>query len=768
MDPIMDIQTAQNHNVVRFLDHQEGRVRLEIEEFLGDDYMTNLFLLALEAMHQEAMEPEDKQNWWTAYSLGGIHGSPKEKWNGVEPSAADPVVSPYGYCTHGMLMFPTWHRVYIGMFEQAVANKVRDIAKSFGDDEGRLSYLSAADRFRLPYWDPTLPRNKINDMNETFSDEIWGFPLIFRQRKVWVKRPQSKMAAQIHNPLFSFALPDADLLSANGRPILEAYEYMPKDGLLGTIRCPDEHGYPSLHTNDYPAAPTGANEVIPDAPIDKSGRINLDLKVQRQARSLSTKLWNLLSPHGNYGGNKQREWSAFASHFKYKSDGTIMTEPFKGLPKEMEEYLKRERGEKAKPGDKVPIFEDSGVSLESWHDAIHLLVGCGNKVAGHMGLPSHAAFDPIFWLHHNNIDRIFAIYQALYPEKWFPSNGTQRADDALFPFRKTLGNDKENFWNSDQVRNWERLGFAVPGDSQQLNENALESLHRYLFDYYGWSAEGVNPPKAVCELWPKDLSSSFALKGPKNVKSVEKPILVYEALVGTKLVTRTIDLTTAVHGQKLKVTDKDRTIAIDSRPDHELIVDYNSAILSTQDGKRFIWNAQLSVRKFAFNGSFNIHLFIGEVKDHQPERWLTKKNEVGFSAVFASTLDAPCTNCRKQAAKGAVYIDAIPITPALAAYHKDNISTQDCIPAELRVLDNFSVDEVKGFLEKNLSWRLTRANSEEITDEQEILDSELTICVGYREYKVPTDKNPFGTYEHFVPVVDITKKKLGGWGYGDK
>ncbi|KAJ5628581.1 hypothetical protein N7490_010809 [Penicillium lividum] len=760
MVAIIDIKTAQEANVVRFLDHQEGRARLEIEEFLGDNNMTNIFLLALEAMHQEAMEPEHKQNWWTAYSLGAIHGSPKEKWDGIEPSTADPKISPYGYCTHGMLMFPTWHRVYIGMFEQAVANKVREIAESFGDDEGRLSYLSAADRFRLPYWDPTLPRNEGTDNNGTFSEEIWGFPLIFRQRKVWVKRPHGKMATQIHNPLFSFALPDADLLSANGRSVLEAYQHMPKDGLLGTIRCPDQHGYPSLHTNDYPAAPKGAKEVSTDATIEKSDRINLDLKIQRQAKSLSTKLWKLLSPHVDNGVNKQREWSTFASHFKYNSDGTIVTEPLKGLPeielKEMEELMKLESGEAVKR-----IFQDSGVSLESWHDDIHVLVGVGDKVAGHMGLPSHAAFDPIFWLHHNNIDRIFAIYQALYPEKWFPSNGTQRADSALFPFRKTVGNDKKSFWDSNDVRDWEGLGFAVPGDNQRLTEDGLKSLHHYLFDYYGWSAKGVNPPEAVSKLWPKDLSSSFALKGPKNVTKDEK-VLVYEALAGSQLVTRTIDLTTAIHGKKLKVTDKVRTIAIDSMPDHESIADYTSTILSTQDGKRFTWNARLSVRKFAFDGSFNIHLFIGEVKDHQPERWLTKKNEVGFSAVFASSLNAPCSNCRNQAAEGGVYIDTIPITPALAAYHKDNISTHDSIPAELRVLDSFSVEEVKSFLEKNLSWRLTRLNSEEITNEQEIHDSGLTICVGFREDAAPPNENPF------IPVIDITKNKLGGWGYGDK
>lgn len=32
--------------------------------------------------------------------------------------------------------------------------------------------------------------------------------------------------------------------------------------------------------------------------------------------------------------------------------------------------------------------------------------------------PSVAAFDPIFWLHHANVDRQLALHQALYPNTY--------------------------------------------------------------------------------------------------------------------------------------------------------------------------------------------------------------------------------------------------------------------------------------------------------------------------------------------------------------
>lgn len=35
-----------------------------------------------------------------------------------------------------------------------------------------------------------------------------------------------------------------------------------------------------------------------------------------------------------------------------------------------------------------------------------------------MAIVPYSAFDPIFWLHHANVDRLIAIWQALYPDSW--------------------------------------------------------------------------------------------------------------------------------------------------------------------------------------------------------------------------------------------------------------------------------------------------------------------------------------------------------------
>lgn len=73
---------AQKSGIVRTLDPQENIYRLEIDEFIQNRPMTNLFLLALEALQDnrvlyqepagEAPSPEDQEKyWWSFYTIAG-------------------------------------------------------------------------------------------------------------------------------------------------------------------------------------------------------------------------------------------------------------------------------------------------------------------------------------------------------------------------------------------------------------------------------------------------------------------------------------------------------------------------------------------------------------------------------------------------------------------------------------------------------------------------------------------------------------------------
>ncbi|KAK6530632.1 hypothetical protein TWF281_007471 [Arthrobotrys megalospora] len=59
-------------------------------------------------------------------------------------------------------------------------------------------------------------------------------------------------------------------------------------------------------------------------------------------------------------------------------------------------------------------FNDFCSSLEVIHNQVHVEIG--GEGGGSMYYLAYSAFDPIFWLHHNNIDRLMAIWQAANPD----------------------------------------------------------------------------------------------------------------------------------------------------------------------------------------------------------------------------------------------------------------------------------------------------------------------------------------------------------------
>ncbi|EJD54375.1 Di-copper centre-containing protein [Auricularia subglabra TFB-10046 SS5] len=112
-----------------------------------------------------------------------------------------------------------------------------------------------------------------------------------------------------------------------------------------------------------------------------------------------------------------------------------------------------------------------GNSIEGPHNNVHIFVG-GN---GHMGQNDYAGFDPAFWMHHCNVDRILALWEYCYPEvtvgagykdkdgklQYFtqPGGGTfyqldsSRLDAAtdMLPFRKTLN----SYWTTNDSQSLE-------------------------------------------------------------------------------------------------------------------------------------------------------------------------------------------------------------------------------------------------------------------------------------------------------------------------
>lgn len=87
-------------------------IRREIRSLQRDfpDLWT-LYILGLKTF-QEA----DENDLLSYYRIAGIHGRPYRPWNDV--TGQGPQRS--GYCTHASILFPTWHRPYLALFEVSV------------------------------------------------------------------------------------------------------------------------------------------------------------------------------------------------------------------------------------------------------------------------------------------------------------------------------------------------------------------------------------------------------------------------------------------------------------------------------------------------------------------------------------------------------------------------------------------------------------------------------------------------------------------------
>ncbi|TLD32554.1 tyrosinase precursor [Venturia nashicola] len=94
-------------------------------------------------------------------------------------------------------------------------------------------------------------------------------------------------------------------------------------------------------------------------------------------------------------------------------------------------------------------------SVENIHDALHDAIGGG----GHMSALDASAFDPIFWQHHCNVDRLWAIWGALNPNSYVEPGAVGR--DSFIAKRGTIediNTQLKPFWDGSGTRFWNSAG----------------------------------------------------------------------------------------------------------------------------------------------------------------------------------------------------------------------------------------------------------------------------------------------------------------------
>lgn len=335
---------------------QDGlRVRVSVRELErryneGDKQPLEDLLRAWKGIKE--LPPEDPNSF---YVLGGFHGAPfayrdsdRLYWG--------------GYCNHGNVLFPTWHRVYVYKLENALRTIVPSVT--------------------MPFWDETSEESLTH-----------GIPEILTAETVELD------GEVISNPLRSFVLPAAISDEANAaqaptgnvenlyaKPKGYETERYPRSGLVGTPAA---------------SAATEAHNVHYSDPAENARLLNENVMAWLAGNNPTPS-----DPHpaGNKGIYWMFEDCLRASNYTIFSNSTSAHGPNGEGHKALED-----------PHNDIHVsvggIDTLGIAaLEKAKAAMESGQIAGSN--GDMGENNTAALDPIFFFHHCNVDRMFWLWQT--------------------------------------------------------------------------------------------------------------------------------------------------------------------------------------------------------------------------------------------------------------------------------------------------------------------------------------------------------------------
>ncbi|KAI1842912.1 hypothetical protein JX266_010930 [Neoarthrinium moseri] len=386
-------------------------VRQEIDEWSEDPANAKQVDLFLHALRRFQDVPPGQRDSY--FQVAGIHGMPYKAWD--EPDTSDEDTKGKAYCTHMNALFPPWHRPYLLLYEQQIYEiMIRDIVPTFPEGE-RKAWRHAADTWRLPFWDWAVTGKVPKLAHDALA--LITIP------------PRGKTS--IENPLHKFRMPNDKPMESEGvRTIPDRTD--PEN--------PVQYFYGACHASSR--SPTEI-QTRKDSKEWREGVVNNEL------------VEKAITDHISIDPKKPQHGSA-AEMVYYLLNHSLSYEEF------------------ATTGPPVPgeiRGVDKMINLEFIHNNIHYWVGGDG---GHMSQIPVATFDPIFWLHHCNIDRLFGIWQQLNPDKWFTSGDQGPFDQKIIgiketdkvtnktPLRPFHKDSKGTVYTPDEVRDHIPLGYTYP------------------------------------------------------------------------------------------------------------------------------------------------------------------------------------------------------------------------------------------------------------------------------------------------------------------
>jgi len=380
-----------------------------------------------------------------------------------------------------------------------------------------------------------------------------------------------------------------------------------------------------------------------------------------------------------------------------------------------------------------------------------------------MGVVDFAAFDPVFWMHHANCDRLFALWQALNPLSYVISKvnaagtfATQRGtletvDSPLAPFWKSEG----VFWTAADARDTRNLNYTYPELINWANLDPKVRNNRIRSDInalYGRTAPWGTMNSGLFNVAPsvptlKPAVSTFGtLPTGGTAGTPRTPAVAAPPAAGAPAqqpVNAPID---AASSSASGVSKKVAEVAPDS-------FEIDSAPTAPNDNKHYNeWIANITVEKYAAKTTFFVYIFLGDFNP-DPAKWGEDPNLVGTHVVFANNIEVTgCANCRDQAEQHKLVTGTIPLTGALGdRLGKDKIGSLE--PAEIVPL-----------LKKDLHWRI-QTHNDKVIERTDI--PSLKVSVARISVALPDNINEFPTWGTGVNESAATSGRPGGAGEND-
>ncbi|CAG8624671.1 10897_t:CDS:2, partial [Scutellospora calospora] len=129
------------------------------------------------------VQARDASDPTSFYAIGGIHGLPFVPYD-LLPDEKIPLTDWQkgetnrwgGYCHHGDILFPTWHRPYVMLLEMLIyeaAKKIiyTDQEQSYPAGKETDEYKQELEKIRFPYWDWASPSTLTNGVPSIIFDE---------------------------------------------------------------------------------------------------------------------------------------------------------------------------------------------------------------------------------------------------------------------------------------------------------------------------------------------------------------------------------------------------------------------------------------------------------------------------------------------------------------------------------------------------------------------------------------------------------------------